>query len=123
VRLSKTQNALVCALAFAAVKLAIDLYRASYHGVGLHLPSVLVGMTVVTVSGTIGHVLGLMALGKPLRPRAAVFIAVVSYFAAISLAHLLSSVVASHWMFLALLTATAFVVTVWIGPRWDPPTG
>lgn len=116
---ARIQDTILCALTFAVTKVAVDAYQAFYHGVGLHWPAVLFGMAVVSVAGTVGYVCGVLVLGRPVRRRAVLFIACISFFVSISLAHLLASVVTSLWIFLLGLCATAFVVTVWTGPRWD----
>ncbi len=117
----RSLHAPLCALTFAVTKLSVDVYQSFYHGIGLHWPSVLFGLVVVSIAGTIGYICGALVLGKPGQRRAVFFIALISFFVSTSLAHLLASVVTSLWMFLAGLCAIAFVVTVWIGPRWDPP--
>jgi hypothetical protein len=117
--MSRSRNTLLFALVFALLKLTVDVYQAFYHGVGLHLPSVLFAIAAFSVAGAVGHFIGLAVLGRPLRRRAVPFVAIISFFVSVSLAHLLSSVVTTLPVFLAGLCAVSFAVTVRIGPRWD----
>lgn len=104
---------------FALLKLATDTYQAFYHGLELHWPSVFFGLTVMGIAGTAGHVLGLIVLRRPIRRRAVPFVAIISYFVSVSLAHLLASTVTTLPVFLLGTCAVTFVVTIWIAPRWD----
>lgn len=116
---SQTRNALLFMSVFALLKLAVDVYQAFYHGLHLHWPSVLFGLVAFCLAGTAGHLIGLKVLRRPVQQRAVPIVAIISYFVAVSLAHLLTAAVTSLPVFLAFMAAVAFVVTVWIGPRWD----
>ena len=117
--MSRTGNTLLFAFVFVLLKLSVDIYQAFYHGLGLNWPAVVFGATAVTFAGAAGHFIGLAVLGRPVRRRAVPFIAIISFFSSVSLAYLLPSVVTTLPVFLVGLVAVTFIVTVWIGPRWD----
>jgi len=117
--MSRTGNTLLFTLVFVLLKLAVDIFQASYYGLGLNWPAVIFGAAAVTLAGAAGHFTGLAVLGRPLQRRAVPFIAIISFFTSVSLAYLLPSVVTTLPVFLAGVVAITFVVTVWIGPRWD----
>lgn len=113
------RNTILFTIVFASLKLSVDLYQAFYHGVGLHWPSVFFGLIVFSMAGAAGHFSGSLLLGKPLQRRAVPFIAIISFFVSVSLAHLLSSTITTLPVFLLGLCAITFIVTIWIGPRWN----
>ena len=113
------RNGLLFVCFFSLIKLGADVYQAFYHGIGLHWSSAVFGLAMFAVAATGGHLLGLIALRRPIRHRAVPFVAAISYFVSVSLAHLLANVVTTLPVFLAGMCAVTFTVTVWIGPRWD----
>ena len=109
-----------CAALFIALQLLTNMYHAFAYGIAWSLVGALSGAVIVSAIGTLGYFCGLLNLGRDFRFRTIVFIVVLGYFVSYSVTYLLTSVVASPWVYALCVFVVTMLVTIKVAPRWEP---
>ena len=117
--MSRLRAVCSCAVVFAGLKLATDLFHTAYYGIPIAWSAAVVGAVVIAVTGSLGYLGGLILVRRGFSVRVTLIIAVFGYFVSYSVTRLLEGTIDTPWLFLASVFLVTMFVAARLGPKWQ----